>query len=653
MMPYEQIHRFERDGKRFAVDPETCFCFECDAISWDVLEYYPHTPVNQIYHLLSGKHDRHELAEVVGELEWLRATKSILTIPRREDLLKWFELERGLKRVTVALPREVSEDAAVARRRLPTVQPPTRRRWFGGKAGREPHTARAMALEAIALLLGRSGTQKDIEIEFVEEGAVHHPDLIADLCAHALRTAQLAGKNLVAAIHVANVSLADTPEALRGHTLGIKLEIRDSSEALDHARALARLGTPSLGRLAKAIQPEAPGVTGRIVVRPNHAAFGKAVQELDAAGFNVIELDMDGAYVGNPGIAPAEMLEGMRESAVYYAGRLLERHYFRLDPIASLFWRVYNGTPLRRSDPAGTNELAVDETGGIYPCGRMAGLAEFRLGSVIEGRLDEDRVREFDDVGSLTTPACIRCWARNLCGGGAAAVHHALTGSFRRPHDPWCDAQRDWMGSAIAAFQLLSSKGIHFERVYNVLGRREKPSLFALARAALTLTIGVRPIEEADAELLTKWENWNEAAYFLFNETGLLLATKYDREMDSLHPRGIEHELMLIRKNGEPFGLLKVRPERLAGCAQGWIYMRDEADYASEAIRKGFRAILKEAGGQQDIRRLSVPVSAKEKGLAAFLEAAGFRREGVLREALYLHGGYHEVAVYSVGVDSL
>ena len=53
-MALPAIHRFERAGKRFAIDPETCFCFECDAVSWDVLDHYPHEPVNRIYHLLSG-----------------------------------------------------------------------------------------------------------------------------------------------------------------------------------------------------------------------------------------------------------------------------------------------------------------------------------------------------------------------------------------------------------------------------------------------------------------------------------------------------------------------------------------------------------------------------------------------------------------------
>ena len=95
------LHRFQIDDKRFVIDPTTCFCFECDHISWDVLEYYPQEPINRIYHLLEGRHPRKELEEVVGELEWLRVTKAILVSSKDEDLLKEAAETPDLQRVVV------------------------------------------------------------------------------------------------------------------------------------------------------------------------------------------------------------------------------------------------------------------------------------------------------------------------------------------------------------------------------------------------------------------------------------------------------------------------------------------------------------------------------------------------------------------------
>jgi uncharacterized protein len=641
-MPTPAIHRFERAGKRFAIDPETCFCFECDAISWDVLEHYPHTPVNRIYHLLSGTHDKKELEEVVGELEWLRATKAILPRRGREEAQKKPTAPRGIKRITIALPRGSSPTATASRR------------WFGRRqAGDGGDDARAIGQDAVNLMLSRSGDLRELEVEFLDEGSVHDPELVADLCAHALKQGTLAGKTVTAVLHVAGIALANPPEALEGHTVGVKLDFKDPSVVLTHVRRVAKAASESLNRLVKAAQPGDEGVSGRIVVRPNHPRFGAVVEALDKAGFHTIELDLDGAYVANPALDPSEMLEGLNQTAVYYAERLLANRYFRLDPIASLFYRIYDGAPMPRTDPAGTNEFAVDAAGGIYPSGRFLGEDAFRLGSLADGTLDENARARFDEVGGATTGVCRTCWARNLCGGGCTAVHQAFTGSFRKPHEPWCQAQRAWMTAAVAAFNLLSSEGVNFTRVYNMLGHTAKPSLFTMVRAAFRMTIGMRPIEEADAEMLVGWENWSEASYFLCTEGGLLLASRYEREMEVLHPQGIHQELLLIRKDGTPIGLVKLRPERLVGAAQAWVYLHNEADYAAEDVRKGFQTLLMEAGKQQGLRRLTVPASAGETALQSFLHAVGFAREGTLREALFLHGSRHDVHLYGINLEKM
>lgn len=641
-MPRPAIHRFELNNRRFAIDPDTCFCFECDEISWDVLTYYPFTSANRIYHELGSKHSVRELAEVIGELEWLRATKSIFPVLKPEDLRKQLETEPGLKTVSVRLPREHAEAV------------PARRGWFGQSAVVHASSARDLGRDAVALLLNRSAQQKEVRLEFIETNSIHNPALIADLCAHALRGARLADKQLTAAVQVADVAITGAPEALKGHTVSVKLEFRATQDVAGLVKALAKaLAQPTLGRLVKALQPDADEVTGRIVVRPNHPEFGGVVPELDAAGFTTIELDLDGAYTANPGLEPKKMLSGLSKSAVYYAQQLLQHKYFRLDPIAPLFWRIYDGAPLRRADPMGVNELAVDSDGFVYPSWRLMGIAECRVGSLVEGELDEAALAGFVDFGSQAVGSCRRCWARNLCGGGTGAVHFALSGSVRRPHEAWCDAQRQWMTAAVSAFQLLSSHGVNFTRVYNSLTKSAKPGLFNMLRAAMGMTVAMRPIEESDAEMLVRWENWNEAAYFTLSESGLLLATRYDREMDSLHPQGVQQEMVVIRKTGEPIGLFRVRPERVPGAAQAWVYLRREADYLSDDVRKGFRFLLKQAGAQQSIRRLTVQVSEQETALEAFLQAIDFRKEGTLREALYLHGGYRDVQVYGIVTETL
>jgi RimJ/RimL family protein N-acetyltransferase len=164
----------------------------------------------------------------------------------------------------------------------------------------------------------------------------------------------------------------------------------------------------------------------------------------------------------------------------------------------------------------------------------------------------------------------------------------------------------------------------------------------------MTMKVGVRPIEESDAPLLTRWENWSDAAYFLGNEYGMFLATNYDREMDSLHPRGIEQELMIVSRRNEPLGLLKLRPEQRLGMARVWFFLKDPAGYGDSGLRKSFGHILKEAAGQTTFSTLVAAAGPGDPGLAEFLESLGFTRAGTERQALFVHDAYRDVEVYTL-----
>lgn len=613
-MPGPVLHTFERDGRRYAIDPESCFCFECDGVSWDVLAHYPHETANRIAHLLRGRHDPAVVMEVVSELDWLRATKAILKTPKSDELARRFEVEHGLRHLDVLLGP--APDWSVAER-------------------------------AAMLLLARAGAQKDLTLVYRLPAGTADPALLAPAAEQAQQAARLAGKRLTVAVRLEDLPLRGET-TLDGHAAALQLELGTEARPRPALEAFARARLDRIKGLADAVQPETPGVSGRIILRPGHAEMAAAVERLDQAGFMVIELDMDHAYARCG--EPLEVSHGLHAAAAYYANRLLRHRYFRLDPVAGVFRRIYHGEPALREDPAGTNALAAGPDGAIYPATAWAGRDEFRMGSLEEG-VDEARLGLFEDAGALTTPGCMRCWARGLCGGGRVVVHEALSGNWRAPHPPWCDAQRAWLEGAVSAFNVLSSAGVNFTRVHGQLGALKKPSLFTLAKAAFRMQIGLRPIEEADAALLARWENWNEAAYFTCNERSMFLSTEYDREMDALYPPAYEQELMLLRKTGAPFGLLRVRPEPIPGTARAWVYFRREEDYAGAGIRRSFRTVLGEAAGQQKLRRVNVPAGPNETALAAFLESIGFALEGVEREALYLHGAYHDVRVYGMAFN--
>lgn len=617
-MASSTLHRFEQGGRRFVVDTETCFCFECDDISWAVLDHYPHTPVNRIFHLLRADHPETELEEVIGELEWLRSTKSILPDTDQQARLKAFELSADLGEVAVWIPPD-----------------------DGDRVGR-------LVAGATTLLLGRSGAKKELLLRVLASDGLPEVALLADSMAQAFRTVGLSGKTLRTTLEIPVAPSGRDAAALAGHGLNVRATFRSAEVLAGGLSAfVAAVGKP-LSRVAGL--GDGGAFTVGAILTPEDGAFRDAIAGLRKVGFNDLEIDLPGAYCRNPNLDPGAVLAGMHTTAVYYAQELLAGNYFRLEPIAGAFHQIYEGTARARSDGSGTHLLAIDAAGDIYPSCYFLGEESFRLGRLAEGRIDEVRRGAFDDLGALTTSPCSLCWARNLCGGGHSAIHQVRGGGIRKPESVWCNNQRDWFASAIAAFNLLSAQGVNFARLYQNLQPVKKPSLWQTAKAAVTMKVGVRPIEEADAPLLTRWENWSDAVYFLGNEYGMFLATQYDREMDSLHPRGIEQELVVVSRQGAPLGLLKIRPEGRLGLARVWIYLRDPKSYQDSGIRRSFARILAEAAGQETFQTLVAAAGPRDSGLADFLVALGFEAAGVEREALYLHDAYHDIALYSLRV---
>ncbi len=608
-----RLHRFEEEGKRFAIDPETCFCFECDPVSWEVLEDYPGASVARIARRLEGQYPVREIEEVVGELEWLRSCKSILPTPTAERLQKQYEVDYGLRVFHMMWP------SGSIREVLPS---------------------------AMALFLGRARAQKQLQLYLELPSSLPSQAELEWACHGWFSAAGLAGKTAQIVLRISMDGCRGLLKSLLGHNIALAWSIAHP-EAMPKALA-------GLCGVARGVWPKATQVPHEceVVLCPGQPRFADAVRDLAKAGFPSIFLDMDAAMAAHAPSDPAPWYAELRATASFYAEELRAHHYFRLEPMASLFHRIYQGQPLSRHDTIGLNELAATSDGVLYPSRLFRGMPDCSVGDMKEFRVNEEGLHPFEDVGSLTTSGCIECWARNLCGGGCAAIHQVYTGSYRRPHPPWCEAQRGWMAGAVAAFSRLSTDGIDFSRMMHQLTPAPKPSWRNLLRAAFRMHIGLRPIAESDAEWLAQWENWNESAYFLFHESGLLLATQYDREMDSLHPPGYETEFVLVHRNGNPFGLLKLRPERIPGTAMIWLFFRAQADYDLESVRDSFRFLLRETAQQQHIRRVLCPAGPADGPLKGFLAAVGFSHAGTLRQALFLHDRYHDVSVFSYTFDT-
>ena len=666
-----RLHRFEIDGRHFVIDPETCFCLECDEVSWAVFERYPDESFEEAMHRLGDRFPRRDIEEVISEIEWLRAGGSLWPKTTLEALARRYESPPpGLSEVTIVLhPRENAPGLGPCHDDAPPVAARGRFRSLFGRTASDPPRSSAPAetmdadpeslqdlvLLSGQLLLGRSGVARSLRLMLSLPAGADARERwreSKDVLNRLWKTAQLSEKTLTVGLVQHGDPASNPGNAAWQWSLETDAGPDTITMALDERPG--RLSPERVAAWFESRESENDAIRGSVILKPVDPAFDGLVRHWRKTGFRRVIL-RDGSLTAS--LSPGTLqpyVQSARRNAEDYAADLLKGDLYLCEPFATWFRHIYNGEPVWRGDPAGTERLAVDAGGTIYPDEWFLGRDACRLGHIGFGRQrfqwDTQAACVFADLGVATTPACLTCWARGLCGGGVAFAHYQRTGSVNLPDNAWCDARRHVIEHVIAAFNTLSAAGIPFNDLHRALGRRKDHTPWRMMiRAARGALLVARPIREADAPMLTRWERWNPAACFTLMDSGVLLATCHDRENDALHPRPWLMELALIRPgNDRPIGLLRLMPHRLPATLWALLYLRNPADYAHSGTRRGLRDLLDATLRDRAVRGILVPVGPWDEGLAACLEAIGFTRLGALREALFLHGGYHDVAVFAL-----
>jgi len=137
--------------------------------------------------------------------------------------------------------------------------------------------------------------------------------------------------------------------------------------------------------------------------------------------------------------APLDALRAeYREAARWAVARLREGRTVRFHHMEKALERVLLMRPAGSECGAGFGYLAVAPDGLVYACHKERGepLGDVRSGVSERARAAWAENRWYGRQG------CVRCWARNVCGGGCRAESLEHAQGFARPWAPACVARR-------------------------------------------------------------------------------------------------------------------------------------------------------------------------------------------------------------------
>ena len=108
---------------------------------------------------------------------------------------------------------------------------------------------------------------------------------------------------------------------------------------------------------------------------------------------------------------------------------------------------------------AGCEYVAITPEGDIYPCHQFVGNPAYKIGSLSDGSFDMELSHRFSCLNIYTREECRDCWARFYCSGGCSASNLLVNGDIKKPNHVGCEMERKRLECAIALKALAAGMG--------------------------------------------------------------------------------------------------------------------------------------------------------------------------------------------------
>ncbi len=432
------LHKFIINDTRVVLDVHSGAVHRVDEVTWDVLEDYRNTARTDLVEKLSRRYPGHEVVEALAEVDGL-VDEGLLFSP---DPLNKSYIPPA-HNIVKALCLHLAHDCNLSCRYCFAGQGK-----FGGSAG-------LMSLEtgkaALDFLMASSGGRRHVEVDFFGGEPLLNKRVLYDLVEYGKELAKERGKELKFTLTTNGLLLdEDTGEFLNRNNMSVVLSL-DGRPGVHNAMRPLTGGGGSYDVVSRKIIDflESRNYCN-YYVRGTYTSyntdFSRDVMHLAGLGLKEISVE--------PVVAPPEEEYSLREEHV----PALLREYRLLADI--MLERAGAGSPINffhfnidldggpclpkrlSGCGAGSEYLAVDPEGKLYPCHQFVGQEEYIMGDVYGVFLNKDLSAYFAGAHVYGKEDCTECWAKFYCSGGCHASARAYSGTILKPNPLSCQLMK-------------------------------------------------------------------------------------------------------------------------------------------------------------------------------------------------------------------
>ena len=327
---------------------------------------------------------------------------------------------------------------------------------YGGETGlMSPETAR----QAIDFLITASRRRKHIEVDFFGGEPLLAWDTVIKTVEYGRKAAKDADKKIKFTLTTNAVGLTDEIiKFLNENEMSVVLSLDGRKETHDRMRSYADGGgtyddvLDSISRFVSSRGQKEYFVRGTYT--SFNLDFAEDIKHIVDKGFQLTSVEPVVGDPKNEWTLAEKDLERIKAEykklTALYMERKKEGHpfsffHFNID--------LENGPcSAKRASGcgAGSQYLAVDASGRLFPCHQFVGKDEFCMGDVRNGVGKQELGNAFRASNIYSKEDCRNCWARYFCGGGCHANAWFANADIRKPYRMGCLLEQTRLECALA-----------------------------------------------------------------------------------------------------------------------------------------------------------------------------------------------------------
>lgn len=316
-----------------------------------------------------------------------------------------------------------------------------------------------VAKNAIDFVIARSGSRKNIEVDFFGGEPLMAFDTVKKTVEYARSIEKEHGKNFRFTITTNGVLLDEEARRyINKHMDNVVLSIDGRPSVNDEMRKTVNgqgsyeVIVPKFKALVDARDPKLD-YYARGTFTSKNLDFANDVLHIAEAGFDRLSVEPVTSEAGSGYDLTEEDLPKIFAEYERLVDLMLEKRAAGEDFSFFHFMVDLDQGPCvvkrLRGCGAGYEYVAVTPEGDIYPCHQFVGRPGYRQGSVMDGTFDMEIAQKFAALNIYTRTKCRDCWAKFYCSGGCSAANDAMHKNLNEPYEMGCELEKKRLECAI------------------------------------------------------------------------------------------------------------------------------------------------------------------------------------------------------------